>query len=660
MANAYLATDPVMHFVDNNGNALVGGQLWTYLSGTNTPAATYTDSTGSVANTNPIILNARGECAVYFAPNQNYKLVLQDASSNTIWTADQQPGFSSSILAAYLAQLGGSNGSTQIGYNAGFTGAITRTVWSKLHDVISVVDATGVDPTGTTDSTIGIQAALNSGANVVYVPAGTYLISATLNIPAYVTLYGAGRGATMFYGPGLPANAPMLQNTQRNGVGTNTWLDSNIQVFGITFDGAGVTGRAAAGVALLEFYHCQEVYVYDCTLQNIKGSAIGTSCSNHVYLEENDIFNTGDSIGGYAFTADVVSGNSAVHTYIRRNNFNNLNWGAINFSPSAFGACEQNTIITCGESAIRSFPTLASSWSLPTSYAAIRICDNFVINTTMKVSRAHGIDIGGMGGFTVMGNHISLISGDGIALTDVQDSLIQNNFISGCGTDQTHFPNGSAIQINCTTPTASLATRNLRIANNHLGDMQASKTQAYGLSWQTQTNNSLMSGVIFEGNDCQYQRLAGWYLDPTYNQTLNQGIIYLNNNKDATGLYTSGQNHFNRNQLSVPYLLTSAATITMDCSQSNNFTLLLATNTTFAAPTNLYDGMIFHLSIQQDATGSRTAAWNAVFDWGSAGAPTLSTTPGTVDHFTFKFTATLGGSYNPQVGKLMSLANTGW
>lgn len=51
-----------------------------------------------------------------------------------------------------------------------------------------------VDPTGETDSTAGIQAALydcwSAGGGTVYLPAGNYAISDTIYIPAYVTLRG--------------------------------------------------------------------------------------------------------------------------------------------------------------------------------------------------------------------------------------------------------------------------------------------------------------------------------------------------------------------------------------------------------------------------------------------------------------------------------------
>lgn len=46
--------------VDVNGNPLSGGKIFTYVAGSTTPTATYTDSTGATPQSNPIILNTLG------------------------------------------------------------------------------------------------------------------------------------------------------------------------------------------------------------------------------------------------------------------------------------------------------------------------------------------------------------------------------------------------------------------------------------------------------------------------------------------------------------------------------------------------------------------------------------------------------------------------
>ncbi len=72
-----------------------------------------------------------------------------------------------------LADLGG-------GFIQAGTGAVQRTVESKLQDVVSVKDFGAVGD-GVTDDTAAIQAAIDSG-KAAYVPKGTYKISATLNL----------------------------------------------------------------------------------------------------------------------------------------------------------------------------------------------------------------------------------------------------------------------------------------------------------------------------------------------------------------------------------------------------------------------------------------------------------------------------------------------
>ena len=79
---------PVLHFDDENGHPLVGGKLYTYVAGTSTPVVTFADDSGSM-NTNPVILNERGECRLFLEEGKGYKFVLKDCNDVTIWSADR-------------------------------------------------------------------------------------------------------------------------------------------------------------------------------------------------------------------------------------------------------------------------------------------------------------------------------------------------------------------------------------------------------------------------------------------------------------------------------------------------------------------------------------------------------------------------------------------
>ena len=72
--------------------------------------------------------------------------------------------------------------------------------------------------------------------------------------------------------------------------------------------------------------------------------------------------------------------------------------------------------------------------------------------------------------------------------------------------------------------------------------------------------------------------------------------------------------------------LTSGATITPDFAANNNFILTLETNTTLAAPSNQVAGQSGRIYIVQDATGSRTMAFNTSWKFPGGTIPTLTTT----------------------------------
>jgi len=76
-----------MQFLDATGAPLVGGLLYTYAAGTTTPQASYTDSTGSQANTNPVVLDARGEANIWLA-SATYKFKLCASDNTELWTVD--------------------------------------------------------------------------------------------------------------------------------------------------------------------------------------------------------------------------------------------------------------------------------------------------------------------------------------------------------------------------------------------------------------------------------------------------------------------------------------------------------------------------------------------------------------------------------------------
>ena len=176
-----------------SGAPLVGGKVYTYAAGTTTPLATYSDKAGTTPNTNPVILDSRGEATIFWG-SAGYKVVLKDATDVTVWTQDNLYGSADQgDLLAYETAVAASGGSALVGFLQSGTGAVATTVQTKLRESVSVKDFGAVGD-GVTDDTAAIQAALQSGAKRVYVPQGTYSIvtSVSATLPNDVELYGEG------------------------------------------------------------------------------------------------------------------------------------------------------------------------------------------------------------------------------------------------------------------------------------------------------------------------------------------------------------------------------------------------------------------------------------------------------------------------------------
>jgi hypothetical protein len=89
-------------FFTNNGiiAPLSGGKIYSYEAGTTTPLATYTSSAGTVAHTNPIILDSEGRTpfSVWFADDVVYKYAVLESDDTPIYTEDNVSGINDFVI----------------------------------------------------------------------------------------------------------------------------------------------------------------------------------------------------------------------------------------------------------------------------------------------------------------------------------------------------------------------------------------------------------------------------------------------------------------------------------------------------------------------------------------------------------------------------------
>ena len=167
-------------FFDNNSNFASGAKLFVYTAGSSTKATSFQESDGVTANSNPIVLNSRGEMpAGCYVESGVYKLVLAPATdtdppTSPFWTRDNlspindtattvdqflASGFSPTFLTSTTFSVPGDQRSS---FETGKRLKTSNSGGTGYHTVVSAAFGSVTTVTVTNDST-----ALDSGLSSV-------------------------------------------------------------------------------------------------------------------------------------------------------------------------------------------------------------------------------------------------------------------------------------------------------------------------------------------------------------------------------------------------------------------------------------------------------------------------------------------------------------
>jgi len=221
-------------FFDNTGLPLNGGLIYTYQAGSTTPLATYTDINGTIANSNPIVLDSSGRTPneVWLTYGFFYKFVVKTSAGVTLGTYDNLYGIigvagtstGTTIPTGMISLWYGSIGSVPTGWylcdgtngtpdlrdrfivGAGSTYSVAATggsadaiVVSHTHTATSVVTDPGHSHTVNSYNTTG---GCTAGPNGVVTVGGT-VTAATITTGITVATTNASAGVS-----GTNANLP--------------------------------------------------------------------------------------------------------------------------------------------------------------------------------------------------------------------------------------------------------------------------------------------------------------------------------------------------------------------------------------------------------------------------------------------------------------------
>ncbi len=156
MANV-LSPTPKQKFFGNDGKPAVGYKLFTYEAGSSTKLATYPNNSVSVPNSNPIVLDYRGEANIWVPPNVSYKFVLApptdtDPPGAPIWSVDDL--VSSQLLTLYGGVDSGVANAYVLTFDASFDayadGIVIYFIASNANTGASTLNVNGLGPVAIT------------------------------------------------------------------------------------------------------------------------------------------------------------------------------------------------------------------------------------------------------------------------------------------------------------------------------------------------------------------------------------------------------------------------------------------------------------------------------------------------------------------------------
>lgn len=150
-------------FLNLLGRPLVGGKVYFYEPGTETKKDTWQDEAMTIPNTNPVVLDARGEATIWGAGE--YRQIVKDLLGITIWD-----GIVSDVtqdIEDIATNLAAADGSSLVGFTQVGSGAVSTMVQDELRVRVRP-EQFGAVGDGS-DETAKIQAALNisSGKELV-------------------------------------------------------------------------------------------------------------------------------------------------------------------------------------------------------------------------------------------------------------------------------------------------------------------------------------------------------------------------------------------------------------------------------------------------------------------------------------------------------------
>lgn len=524
--------EPRQRYYNNDGTVAAGCYLYTYAAGTTTPKATYSDSAGTTANANPVVLDSKGEAIIYW--DGSYKVDLKTAAGVQITgypvdnyvsmttsvdgqgftnyvatittlkatTTDLFNGKVTQVLGYYAAGDGGGgtfkwNSSSTTADDGGMTIQVTGVAtgrWERISFGQYYARWFGVRGDGSTDDTTKMQVAFSaSAANPLIITAGTYMCG-SLTVPS---------GAKITFMPGakikaissLAYNATLIKNATQG-----SYTDSDIEIIGLCVDGNGVGsgGTQTRFTELVSFGRVTNLRLIRPSISNVEYMGLAIGGCVRVLISDPDVttcgYNGTTTNGGAAIWCAPSGTDQCKYVEVRGGHIHDNRWHGMTFSVQE-GIVSGVSFKSNQEAHI----FISRSVALNLLSNDIVISGNTFDTVTKRDISGSAIETGGYG-MVITNNTIRTCAQNGIALTDVQGAVVSGNYIENFNLDTS--VNCAGISILTTEASPDQPTHNT-IMGNVIRDTQTVKTGYAGIA--IDRAGSAVNNVIIKDNN-----LKGW------------------------------------------------------------------------------------------------------------------------------------------------------
>lgn len=357
------------------------------------------------------------------------------------------------------------------------------------------------------------------------------------------------------------------------------------------------------------------------------GIVVGNTSANSIILysngsvladsfSSNSIFSNNLTLNNELITTSLSVGNSTINSSI--NSTSGMFYNKSTIGNSTVNVSTNSTVISISSNTnyAGGYFFFGNNTSNVSANAQAFRTGNNTVNVTVDFFGINFNNLSGANSTNLwVGSNVN-ITQDGITFgnSSVNVAITSTSVNLGVAkANTTTFSVGSDVSLNSTTLSVGNSTVNTSITSSSIkkSNVEAAYTNVYITgSGLANVNANLVSNVVVSVPAATVAEIRA---------SSNNNAIGVTNLWNALAVVT----------------LTDGATINWDMSTGVNFSVTLAGNRTMALPTNIKAGQSGYLFVIQDATGSRTLAWNAVFNWKSGTLPVLTTTAGRVDKFSY-------------------------